>query len=90
MPLLKQHGTVRICGDYRITVNQALHRDQYPIPRIEDLFSSLAGGKAFSKLGLSHAYQQLLLDDETKSMQQSTPTEACSSIFGHGDFPTGE
>ena len=48
------------------STSEPLHRNQYPIPRVDDLFSPLAGGKAFSKLDLSHAYQQLLLDEETK------------------------
>ena len=38
----KKH--VRICGDFKQTVNHASHVDKYPIPKIEDLLSSLAGG----------------------------------------------
>ena len=38
-----------------------LHVDQHPIPKAEDLFATLAGGKKFSKLDLSQAYQQVLL-----------------------------
>ena len=33
--------------------------DHYPIPKIEDLFSQLAGGKSFTKLDLSQGYQQI-------------------------------
>ena len=40
--------------------------DRYPIPKIEDLFAKLSKGKYFSKLDLSQAYQQLLLDDDSK------------------------
>ena len=43
---------VRICSDYKQTVNPVSKLDRYPIPRIEDLFSKLAGGKSFSKLDL--------------------------------------
>ena len=66
VPVLKDDGTVRICGDYRLTVNSALKTEVYPLPRIEDLFASLSGGKVFSKLDLSHAYQQLKLDKESQ------------------------
>ncbi|CAM4597728.1 unnamed protein product [Leuciscus chuanchicus] len=37
-----------------------------PIPRVEDLFNTLLGGKQFSKLDLSHAYQQIVMDDASK------------------------
>ena len=66
--MLKQDGSVRICGDYKVTVNQAAKTDSFPLPRIDDLFASLAGGKAFSKLDLAHAYQQLELDDDSKKL----------------------
>ena len=56
VPVVKQDGSVGICGDYKLTVNQAAKTDTYPLPRIEDLFASLSGGKSFSKLDLAHAY----------------------------------
>ena len=62
----KKDGTFRICGDYKVTVNQDLDVDQYPLPKPEELFTSLAGGQHFSKLDLSQAYQQLLLDEDSK------------------------
>ena len=62
--VLKKDGSVRICGDYKLTVNRASKLDKYPLPRIEDLFASLAGGK--SKLDLAHAYQQVTLDEDSK------------------------
>ena len=40
--------------------------DRYPIPRIEDLFATLNKGKLFTKLDLSQAYQQLVLEEESK------------------------
>ena len=65
--VLKADGrSVRICGDFKVTINQASKLDRYPIPKIEDLLARLAGGKLFSKLDMSQAYQQLLLDDESK------------------------
>ena len=55
-----------MCGDFKITVNPVLHIDQYPIPKAEDLFATLAGGKKFLKLDLSHAYQQMLLHPDDR------------------------
>jgi len=67
VPILKaDKKSVRICGDYKLTVNRTCKLDNYPIPRVEDLFATLSGGKFFTKLDLSQAYQQLLLDEEAK------------------------
>ena len=49
VPVMKQNGTVRLCGDYKVTINQALQIDSYPLSRVEELFASLAGGKHFTK-----------------------------------------
>ena len=62
----KKDGRVCLCGDYKVTLNQALDIEQYPLPKPEDLFAALAGGDKFSVLDLSQAYQQLLLDDESR------------------------
>jgi len=67
VPVLKSDkASVRICGDFKLTVNQASKLDRYPIPRVEDLFAKLAGGQVFTKLDMSQAYMQLLLEEESK------------------------
>ena len=63
----KRINSVRICGDYKTTVNPQVKVDQYPLPRIDDIFASLAGGQRFSKIDLRQAYHQLELDDNSKS-----------------------
>ena len=66
VPVLKEDNTARICGDYKLTVNQCSTLEEYPLPRVEDLFATLSGGKLFTKLDMSQAYQQLQLDEESK------------------------
>ena len=39
VPVVKQDGSVRICGDYKCTVNQVSKLDNYPIPKTEDLLA---------------------------------------------------
>ena len=69
VPVLKADKTsVRICGDFKLTVNRVAKLDRYPIPKIYDLFSNLAGGKYFTKLDLSQAYLQVCLDEPSKSL----------------------
>ena len=64
----KPDGTVRICGDYKVTVNPAIDIEQYPLPRPEDLMASLAGGQKFTKLDLSSAYQQMPLEETSRPL----------------------
>ena len=58
--------SVRLCGDFRLTVNPVAKLDRYPIPKIEDLLAKLAGGRLFTKIDLSQAYQQIPLDETSK------------------------
>ena len=62
----KGDKTLRLCGDYKVTVNQVVHNDVYPLPNADDLFASLGGGEVFTKLDLSAAYQQLELTESAK------------------------
>lgn len=61
----KADKSVRICGDYKVTINQSVEDEQYPLPTTQDLYASLTGSKVFSKLDLSHAYAQLSVDKES-------------------------
>lgn len=42
--------------------------DKYPLPKIEDIFATLAGGKKFSKLDLTQAYHHMKLDDDSQDL----------------------
>ena len=67
VPVLKSYGQrVRICEDYKVTVNREAKPDSYPLPRIDNLFANLSGSKVFSKLDLVSAYQQIELDKNSK------------------------
>ena len=66
VPVLKRDGSIRICGDYKVTINLAAKTDTYPLPKIEDLVASLSGGKLFSKVDLASAYQQIQLEEQSK------------------------
>ena len=41
VPLIKVDKSLRICGDYKVTVNKVCQLDNYPIPKTEDLFVTL-------------------------------------------------
>ncbi len=66
VPVVKPDKSIRICGDYKVTVNSALEVDQHPLPNPEQLFIELREGEKFTKLDLSRAYQQILLDENSR------------------------
>ncbi|XP_062606687.1 uncharacterized protein K02A2.6-like [Saccostrea cucullata] len=68
VPVIKSDKNVRICGDFKVTLNPVLEIDQYPLPRIEDIFAALAGGKRFTKLDLRHAYLQMRVNEESRNL----------------------
>ncbi len=68
VPINKADGRVRLCGDYKVTLIRSCKLDKYPLPKIEDLFASLSGGKKFTKLDLKHTYQQIELNGESKPL----------------------
>ena len=73
IPVVKGDRSISICGDYKVTLNQVLKSEVYPLPRINELFAALAGGVKFTKLDLSHAYQQLVLEEEFAWLATITP-----------------
>ena len=82
----KKDGKFRICGDYKVTVNPALQVDQYPLPKPEDLFATLAGGEKFTTLDLSQAYLQLELDEESS---QCTTVNTHKGLYRYKRLPFG-
>ena len=64
LPVLKKDkNSVRVYGDCKQTINPVSHLDWYSIPKVEDLFTSLAEGCVFSKIDLSQAYQQVPIEE---------------------------
>ena len=64
----KAGGKVRICGDFKFTINPVLKTDIYPLSLTEELFQLLNGGSMFSKIDLADAYLQIELEEESKKL----------------------
>ena len=47
VPVVKSDGRIRICGDYKVSINPYLEIDRYPIPRISDLLTKIVGGTVY-------------------------------------------
>ena len=75
----KKDGSIRLCIDYR-ELNKVTIHNQYPLPRIDDLFDQLQGAKVFSKIDLRSGFHQLRVHDE------DVPKTALRTRYGHFEF----
>ncbi|XP_045482842.1 uncharacterized protein K02A2.6-like [Harmonia axyridis] len=62
---MKDGGDIRLCADYKVTVNRYLKDVKHPLPRINELFSQLHG-EFFTKLDFAYAYNQLEFEESTR------------------------
>ncbi len=69
-----------------MTVNPVMDVEQYPLPKPQDLFATLAGGQKFTKLDLSEAYLQLRLSEES---QRYTTINTHRGLFQYTCLPFG-
>ena len=77
--VMKKDGSMRLSIDYK-ELNKVTIRNQYPLPRIDDLFDQLLGAKVFSKIDLRSGYHQLRIHDE------DVPKIAFRTWYGHFEF----
>lgn len=69
-----------------MSVNQVLETDSYPLLRLEELLATLSGGKIFSKIVLAAAYQQVVLDEDSKKY---TTINTHKELFVYNRLPFG-
>ncbi|XP_017884413.1 uncharacterized protein K02A2.6-like [Ceratina calcarata] len=68
VPILNKDNTVRLCGDYSVTLNSNLIMDKVPLPTIYEMFASLAECEHFCKIHLKQAYLQLEVDEASTEL----------------------
>lgn len=82
----KKNGTLRICGDFKKTLNPILKTDHYPLPTLEDMFFSVSGGILFTVLDLKNAYLQLPVN---KQSQELLTINTSLGLFQYTRLPYG-
>ena len=49
----KPNGTICLDDDFKMTINPVLKVDQYPLPKMEDIFAASGKGVLYSKIDCS-------------------------------------
>ncbi|UYV78773.1 K02A2.6-like [Cordylochernes scorpioides] len=79
----KPNGQIRLCADFKKSLNPYLEDVKYPIPNIDSVLSNFQGKKLFTKLDLSKAYHQIEMDDiSKKKFTIYTDHKPLITIFG--------
>ena len=64
-----QRGSkIRICGDYKSTLNKALETKVYPLPTTEECLNAMTDGKKFSVIDIKSAYNNLSIREEYRKL----------------------
>ena len=74
----KKDGSLRLCIDYR-QLNRETIRNQYPLPRIDELFDQLHGSQVYSKIDLRSGYHQFRVRENDVSKTAGRDMIATSS-----------
>nr|GEW43453.1 putative reverse transcriptase domain-containing protein [Tanacetum cinerariifolium] len=75
----KKDGSFRMCIDYQ-ELNKLTIKNQYPLPRIDDLLDHLQGFSVYSKIDLRSGYHQLRIREE------DIPITVFRTRYGHYEF----
>ncbi|KAK9703734.1 hypothetical protein QE152_g29158 [Popillia japonica] len=67
VPRAHDPESIRLCVDMR-AANNAIERERYVSPTVDDILSQLNGAKVFSKLDLKEGYHQLTLNEQSRQI----------------------
>ncbi|CAB4027684.1 Retrovirus-related Pol poly from transposon, partial [Paramuricea clavata] len=67
VPVPKKNGQVRICVDMK-KLNEAVKRERYVLPSLDDIAPSLHGSEVFSKLDAASGFWQIPLHPESSKL----------------------
>ena len=70
----KEDGTTQFCVDYR-KLNSVTHKDAYPLPRIDDILTTLASSHWFTTLDMIGGYWQVGLSEADREKTAFYTTE---------------
>lgn len=69
VPIVKANAKdIRICGDYKVTINKSIVPEHHPIPHIEQILASMHDARFFAKFDIREAYLHIPTNEETADL----------------------
>lgn len=75
----KKDGSIRLSMDYQL-LNKVSIKNNYPLPRVDDLMDQLVGVCVFSKIDLRSGYHH------TRVKSEDIPKTAFITRYGHYEY----
>ena len=60
----KKDDGILICGDFKVSINFFMKQQVYPLPILEEIFSTLMNGESYTKFDLARSYKQINFQKE--------------------------
>lgn len=67
VPVLKDNGDIRVCVDMR-RANEAILRENHPLPTIDELFAQLGSATYFSRLDFKNGFHQCEIHPDSRAI----------------------
>ena len=64
----KKDGGIRICADFKVTINPQLCTKTFPLLTTDEMFSTLAGGESLTKLDLARAFKHMEVEGKSQPL----------------------
>ena len=84
--VVKPSGEIRLCADFKATLNPQLKVEHHPLPSIEHLFAKIKSAKYMTKLDFSRAFEQLVVDEKCR---EPLTINTCLGLFRYRRLPFG-
>ena len=82
VPIPKSDGSVRICGDFKVTVNLNLNVDLYHLPTIDNMLATMAEVNSQKSISKPHIFKWKKEMIAKSFMHQYTKGAICFQLFG--------
>ncbi|KAL5250031.1 hypothetical protein ACHWQZ_G015941 [Mnemiopsis leidyi] len=72
---VQRNDKIRICGDYKSTLNKSLETHIYPLPSVDECFHAMKDGQRFTVLDIKSAYNNLLIRESDRKLTVINTTQ---------------